>query len=510
MLPVAVFLFGWCRWWVAALGALALAVAWRCMVEAAPEVDWAGLVRENRAKFACAALLLLAWTFLSGIGGYAFQTFDHLSRNGSLVLLVDSPWPVVDYSQASFPYPVGFVYYFFIWLIPALAGKLFGLAAAKFALFVWAYLGVLLFYLLVTRLATGKVSLFPAFAVVFFSGLDVLGALATGRLEYLVPWSIMEYWNEWQQISSNTTSLFWVYNQALAAWLATALVLSQENNRAVGMVLALAFPQAPFPALGLAPIALARVALNALGAKPLSPLAPPPGGAAPRAGGKGHRASAPAPGSRGAARAPGPALAAAAKGLLSPANVLSVPVFALLALFVTSNLSATGMDLHFITPDAENMWLVSFVFECFLGLALMAALFWRDPMFYVVFALFVVCTLLKYGMSPDICYRGTIPSMVALMAMFCRAFQASRERARPLMACLVVAYLAVAGVSPFHDIARSFVNTRDAYADGWDPEMPPENPMVENGAPQYYCGRLDTAFWEAFAKALPAPPGGEA
>lgn len=67
----------------------------------------------------------------SGWGGWVNQHPDHIVRNACLQELVSSPWPVVFPDGDVLIYNIGF------WIIPALAGKLAGLDAARILLPLW-------------------------------------------------------------------------------------------------------------------------------------------------------------------------------------------------------------------------------------------------------------------------------------------------------------------------------------------------------------------------------------
>lgn len=93
----------------------------------------------------------------------------------------------------------------------------------------------------------------------FFSGLDIIGTyvlklnptpdLFTGHLEW---------WGKNFQYSSFTTQLFWVYNQAIPAWIITVLILRQETNRYLILLVALSMLNSTLPFIGLIPIALVK------------------------------------------------------------------------------------------------------------------------------------------------------------------------------------------------------------------------------------------------------------
>lgn len=217
------------------------------------------------AVIACALL----WTFFSGIGGCFYQNEDHYGRNAILHDLLNHGWPV--YFEGT---PYALTYYLAYFIVPALVGKaacavlgpgaLWGAAnAALFLQTVWFL--VLAFALLLSLVrARGLFSVCLSLLVfVLFSGMDVLmGSFNAEAWNHQVEW-----WAGTYQYSSLTTDLFWVYNQAVPAFLATVLLLSRPWDIGSYALIGLsALPYSPMPFIGLMAyfvgLALLRLALD--------------------------------------------------------------------------------------------------------------------------------------------------------------------------------------------------------------------------------------------------------
>ena len=69
------------------------------------------------------------------------------------------------------------------------------------------------------RADTGKKQGIGLLFLIFFSGMDILGALYSSRLPDLLAYDAMhlEWWTNDFQFSSLTTCLFWVFNQTVGA-----------------------------------------------------------------------------------------------------------------------------------------------------------------------------------------------------------------------------------------------------------------------------------------------------
>ena len=254
-IPMLVFLFCWLRWPFMCLGILLLWFLYKIYRRNSVSEEARGevVVSLSYDKFLCLLAVLFLWCFFSGLGSLWFQSLDFTHRNAVLRDLVAYGWPVV-YGNGSF-----LCYYFGFWLIPALVGKFVllaggtvtqGFAVADKVLLLWAWGGVVLVaLLLMTRreLSTWK-SLFVLIGVlVGFSGMDILGS----NHEKIMQIMHLEWWSGWIQFSSNTTILFWVFNQGIPAWLGTMLVMSRDDLYFDGIICALTAFLAPLPAFGL-------------------------------------------------------------------------------------------------------------------------------------------------------------------------------------------------------------------------------------------------------------------
>ena len=223
-------------------------------------------------------IVLGCWVVLSGIGGFAFQNPDHHIRNAIFKDLIHYEWPViyppVDSPQNGSSY--GLIYYLGYWLPAALIGKFVGWQAANVVLFLWTLLGVFITTTLIKLRI--NVSLFlSSLLLIFFSGMDILGTIVIRSVSpdtYPTLWppiTAIEWWVAGSfQFSSFTTQLFWVFNQAIPAWICVGLILNTSDRRFVYFIWALCFFFAPIPSLGLLPLTLLVVPFAAFHPENLS------------------------------------------------------------------------------------------------------------------------------------------------------------------------------------------------------------------------------------------------
>ena len=103
---------------------------------------------------------------------------------------------------------------------------------------------------------------------IFFSGLDIIGylmrILVNGRWEAFKTLiaSHIEWWARIAQYSSNTTQLFWVFNQSLEIWLIVILLLQLRTNKNSQALSSLTFAYSPWAVFGIIPISIASLFHN--------------------------------------------------------------------------------------------------------------------------------------------------------------------------------------------------------------------------------------------------------
>lgn len=204
-----------------------------------------------------AFVIAFVWCFFAGQGGFWYQSDDHWARNAIYRDLVYHPWPVV-FEQ----YDVLLNYYVGYWLVPALFGKaLFFLThntagawlVARIALLLWSTISVTICFLLLSNIfacKTRKHFIIATLFFILFSGLDILGIYILNKEAGLH----IERWCPGCQYSCFSTCLFWVFNQAVPAWVATLLLFEEkriENFAFFGLCILIS---SPIPLIGLFPL----------------------------------------------------------------------------------------------------------------------------------------------------------------------------------------------------------------------------------------------------------------
>lgn len=255
-IPFAIFLIGWIK----PVMALPLVIAggwflWRASLS---DIKFKLVTGKTRVEL-CIVIIIAAWVLLSGIGGFMWQnTWDHSFRNAVFTDLVTHDWPVVSGNST-------LVYYLGFWLPPALLSKITGSVGVGYLMqYLYALLGILIAFRLSVQYL-GHVTLRALAVFILFSGLDIVASyIISGQLPAFG--AHFDKWNPLALWDSNTTLLFWVYNQAVPAWVATMLILS-EGNKSQLSILTLCFLSisAPFACIGLFPLCAYQLCYSGLG-----------------------------------------------------------------------------------------------------------------------------------------------------------------------------------------------------------------------------------------------------
>lgn len=417
LLPWLLFLWGWLRPRVALPGILvSILVLWQlwrhdvCLPEfPSTRGTWMGV------------FLLGVWVFLSGVGGYAFQNWDHHWRNAVFHDLINYSWPVYYASTGKGPIQM-LVYYMGYWLPAALIGKGLGWKVANAALFLWTWLGVLLVGLhlsLRLRWPLWKAALL----LICFSGADAVGTLLLPKGSYPSLWppiQHLETWGDNLQYSSFTTALFWVFNQAVPAWLCTLLLINRINHKQMFLAWALAFFFAPLAALGLLPFVLLEFIEQV------------------------RAVNAPLP-----------------KTLLqtiSLPNLLAGLIALLTFLYFSANTAAQSRTWQLVPLPKL---LLFFVLEGGLFWAILAWNHYRDPRWYLLGMLLLFFPFVQVGSGRDFVMRASIPALFYLMVWTAEALSSA---AFPrLLRIFLLLLLGIGTLTPLYEINRSIYRTFAYY-----------------------------------------------
>lgn len=268
LLPVIIFLFGWLKFVYAFVGCIVIAglavTLYKSLIRS--YVNPVDIITKNISFWISIVVIACIWVYMSGIGGYVYQNSDHWVRNPIFNDLSTYSWPVF-YDLSTEPETVksicgsgrvAFSYYFSWWLPVCFVAKLFRLSYGmrNFLLYVWALLGILLIIYLICR-KLQRCSWVVPIVLIVFSGLDVVPYWMKNNFLNTFPWvEHIEWWAHYFQYSSNTTQLFWVFNQSIPIWLIVAVLVQLDDAKCIAGISSIAFAYSPWATFGMVPYAI--------------------------------------------------------------------------------------------------------------------------------------------------------------------------------------------------------------------------------------------------------------
>lgn len=456
-LPYVIFFLGWLRPVYAlplSLGVVA-GCWWAARDFAALAADSRDVTVSGRAHVAV-VLIALAWTLVSGAGGFAHQSEDYFLHNGRLRDLVAYSWPVV------YPNDQPLVYYSGYYLPAALLGKLAGYALAYRAMAAWtALLVALAFYWIFAVL--GRASIPALLAFVVFSGLDAIGAslfgVPTGNPADAAEWWAFEdlFYVAYQ---STTFQLFWAPHQTVVSWILAAMLVYAtigRSARSIVFLLSLTCLWSPFIGITLSPFV--AFALLSRGRESL-------------------------------------------REAWSPQNAIALATALLFLVYFTSGSALTNprgwlwdsLDLR----DSHN--LVRLLWFYVLEFGVLAALAWPSPgtpaletrcMAFGV-AMLALLPFYRYGLWNDLLVRGAVPYIWMLFWMVQRALHEPVEnRHGQWRRGLLLSALLVGALTPLASFRQSLANPDVRRA----PISAPDHAYATQ-----FLGTMDSAFYRYVAR----------
>jgi len=432
VLPIFIFLLGFCNTFIAIVGTLVLLISLYFAIKSAPKL-WLPNNKKDWIYICLILLLVIAWIYYSGIGALSFQNSDHNCRNPIFELLVTQSWPVTtDNGEYILTYYIGF------WLLPAVIGKIFNsITVGYYAQVIWAVIGTFLTLYYVFSIFKKKIFI-PVIIFIFFSGLDILGCILFSTLKgvlfdpYYSPFNIVkhiEWWYPRFQFSSFTTQLYWVFNQAIPAWIGTMLLYHQKNNKSIIFLYTSLFISSTLPAIGLLPFVFYWVLKN--GNNNIK-----------NAFNKRH-------------------LIDALKSVFTFQNIIG-GLFILICsyLYLSNNIAGHNVDIiPQTTSNSFIFWLLTFfLLEVGVYIICISNYSKKDPLFYIMIACFLLYPYQILGGSFDFCMRATIPALLILYIFILKTLYFKNSIKNISVLCLIIT-LIIGSVTPIHEIARSIIYT---------------------------------------------------
>ena len=522
--PIVIFFLGWCRWYigiptaiiVSAGALLSLREHWKHSFEAI------SLNRSDGMKLLLIFLIVSMWVVLSGIGGYTWQNTDHYYRNGIYEMLVRDSWPVAkELSIDSITNHRALIYYIGFWLPAALFGKIFGLQAGYAFQYVWVVLGILITYALIC-LWRKRILVWPLFIFILFSGLDAAGTWLSSpdKLEILGE-NHLEWWAPHYQFSSISTQLFWVFNQAVPAWVASIFILLFERPKNMIFTASLIMLTSIFPFVGVLPFAAYFMISRSAWAQCYNSVVSLYHDILKNCGSIQNIIAGGCVGVLSTLYLLGnEALRDSLTfvGRMTRGQLIMLIIFVgLLCILVIGSFTwvclhlntkwlwclpfAVGIFLLYrsLTLDygdghsAPYLWMnlnVFFFLEAGIYLLILHGFVRDHILFWITAGTLYLCPMIVVGTRNDFCMRVSIPALF-LVLLWC--IQKIDEQARRLSTYILLGVLIIGAITPFHEIRRTYVNSRNSYE-----QIVIDEDTIFTG--YNFSGNTDNFFWKYIAR----------
>lgn len=433
-LPIALFFLFWCKWYISIAGILIIGYI-HFFQSKANFKKTNNTIKINKKYLFLVLFIILIWCILGGQGNLYYQSSDWGCRNAIYKKMIFGTAPYY-FEDGSF-----LSYYIGHWIVPSTISKIFiflGLSKSivwhigNIILLLWTALGISLSFFLVA-FYTKADKTFKIFLVllifILFSGLDVIGLLIrnTGFSNHIEPWNI------YYQFSSQTTQLFWVFNQAIPVWVGTLLFLQTDHIKFDVFIGALLILFSPLPIFGCFALILFKILFNYILKKDITRLF---------------------------------------KEGFSIVNILSLVIALPLFLFIFSNTRSSGtagvlFNLN-IGGDSWYNWFMLIVFlivEVYIYLLFVYKNNKKNYLFYAITITLPFIAAFRFGTSNDFEMRASIPLLTCLMLLVIKEVLGNIEykdkrliiqrRIVPLIFCLLIG-----AVTPFVEFYRGYSEVR--------------------------------------------------
>ncbi|MDP4120581.1 MAG: hypothetical protein Q8876_05960 [Bacillota bacterium] len=467
-IPFALFLYGWFKPIYSIPLFLILVISLFFALKHVSALWIPNFTKSDITKIIILMLIVSAWVCCSGIGGFVWQTNDHIIRNAVFNDLVHKHWPVVDLKTNSL-----LVYYIAFWLPAAAFGKVFGLEAGYVFQDIWAILFILfLLYFVFTFMK--KIVIWPLVVLIFFSGMDIIPYyIQKGKIDI---WHIDNH--DGFEISSITTQLNWVFNQAVPAWTATVFMFSQKKLKSIVLVLALLLLYSPLPFFGILPFVLFIVLYDFYIKRKSNELK------------KTNILFQFVP--------------YAISDVFSIENIIGGGVVGIASyLYLAANIS--GGHMHFIDLS-HTFYLDSIALYLPFEVIFVALAIWlcgiRHPLIYITTGFLIFCPFYQIGEAYDFVMRASIPALIVLYLLTVAALKKTYKKQNKKIAfSILVMVLFFGAITPLGEMNFIFDHTIHAIANGLPLKQHTVNYFhIKGTAHDNLVGSLNSIFGKYFLK----------
>jgi hypothetical protein len=256
-LPDLIFLVTWVRPWIGIPAAIIIVISLSRILN----ISLPGKI--SRWPLGLALLAALFWMLFGGVGGVLPQCSDYIKHNLLFHDLASQPWPVkYEGGGESYYLCYGLGYY----LVPALGGKIFGIAMVSALSFLWAFAGLALFFYWVATIDGTPGKTLPMFLLFAVTGVVWLLVKRLGIHGWISADDLgvkLKQFGLYFSYNDSFTRFQYQPQHALSGWLGAAVLYEllwvKKNPRGAVLAWALCLFWSPMSALGLLVIPLAAL-----------------------------------------------------------------------------------------------------------------------------------------------------------------------------------------------------------------------------------------------------------
>lgn len=449
-LPVCLFLLTWVKWYIGIPVFILSIFSLFSLLNKDSKINSSkSTAYSNKMFFYCILVLviLFIWCMFSGFGGSVSQAGDWQKHNVLLKDLINREWPVrYEYNgkQGVMAYYIG------EYLVPALAGKIFGHSfdVAQLVLYYWVVLGLFTICINLYKFAGEG---HPAKLLLICFGLIMFATFIcplSGIYRVYFPGDVSDG-TQWIsksifiQYSSNITLLRWVFPQFVPTGVAVSfLLLHRKDYKEWGAVCVPVILYSTFAFLGMAAILVLLFFMDLLENK------------------KEERNN-------------------LFKELFSRSNLLSLVLGSVLVIFIGGNIlqqkpETANMGLKVIDYSNHIWTLITFEASWVLWLLILLKREHKNKILYAAAICLFVLPFFTMGEWNDLCMRASIPALLILCFLVIKNLllylRSDRFYAGMLILCLVLC--GIGNIREFRDAIIDTVadskNYNDCFEKGED------------------------------------------
>lgn len=432
---VAVFVIGFLKWYLAIPAAAAIGVAMYKVFSG--ESDTSFFVKKK--ILILGGIIVVCWMILCGQCGMVHQAADWNGRNAQLNDLVSHSWPVYYQNGSAFTYYIGH------FLLPALAGKLFGINAARVFLMLYTSAGVYLIWLYMVKIVkadTAAKQMLVLLLLIFFGNMEdirrIVNDLFIGIFHTSssgIPYGF----------TTNSNAFSWAFNQITCAFLVLCIFFDDdtkvENFIVLGVPMLLFSPFMLCGVFVLVAVATVKQIIH-------------------------YRKN----------------ILAFAKKLLSVQNLcIAIVIFPVLLMYLSGNVFAEKPDelsLQYISYSGRiSVYIIFVLCEFLLYSICLYPYCKRNVYFYAANAILMILPFFKMGLYNDLVTRASSVGLFVIMILtaefiFCQT-DMKWVRLRKIIICMLIVIVAIPTANGYIGEVKNIAsgvaskNYHGGWADEW-------------------------------------------